>query len=56
MSKRNITVLNKGHFPIIVDGLMFPSYEEIILSAETTGTLFYRLRTNKNLRFKPIVG
>ena len=50
MSKRNITVLNKGHFPIIIDGLLFPSYEEITLSAETTGSLFYKLRVNKNLR------
>ena len=46
----DVTILNKGHYPITVQGVLFNPYEEVKIEIETTSSLFYELRVNKNLR------
>ncbi len=58
--KRYVTVLNTAHFPITVTNedyavdekisYVFLPYREVIIEIETTSSLFYLLRTNKELR------
>jgi hypothetical protein len=47
---KQITVFNKYHFPIKIEGYTFPPGEEVVIEIEFTSIKFRNIRANKGLR------
>jgi len=45
-----VTVFNKAHFPIMVEGYVFPPGKEVEIRIEATSSRFRNIRANKGLR------
>ncbi len=45
-----VAIFNKLHFPIEIDGTVFPPREEVFVRVRRSSVAFRRIRANKNLR------